>query len=98
KTSADYFAAAGYATANVGKLHAVDDHPHGFQHLLDTKDWLQYLGPKRKIWDEEMNRNANDGRKGPVHVGRVSLLPEDDHFESWVTSESVRYLKARKDN
>ena len=96
KTLAQYFDAAGYATANIGKMHAVDNSPHGFEHFLEIKDWFNYLGPKRKIWDDEMDRNGKDGRKGPVHVGRVSLLPEENHFESWVARESIRYLTERK--
>jgi choline-sulfatase len=97
KTIAHYFAAAGYATANIGKLHAVDNSAHGFEHLLEMRDWLDYLGPKARIWHEEMDRSGKDGRKGPVHVGRVSLLPEEDHFESWVARESIRYLRQRRD-
>ena len=34
-----------------------------------------------------------DGRRGLVPVGRVSKLAEQDHFESFVTRESVRFLK-----
>lgn len=34
-----------------------------------------------------------DGRKGSVAVGRVSLLSEEDHFDSFVARESVRFLR-----
>ncbi len=34
-----------------------------------------------------------DGRQGPVHVGRVSRLPEEDDFEAFVGRESVRFLE-----
>lgn len=34
-----------------------------------------------------------DGRLGLAAVGRVSKLAEQDHFESFVTRESVRFLK-----
>lgn len=97
KTVANYFSAAGYATANIGKLHAVDDGKHGFEELLEIKDWLAWLGPKASIWKEETDRNGADGRKGPVHVGRVSRLAEEDHFESWVARESIRFLKQRRE-
>ena len=93
QTIAHHFRRAGYVTANIGKLHAVDAQTHGFDYLLEMKDWFQYLGPKAEIWREEMNRNAADGRKGPVHVGRVSKLAEADHFESFVARESMRFLK-----
>ncbi len=33
-----------------------------------------------------------DGRKGAVAVGRVSLLAEEDHFDSFVARESMRFL------
>ena len=97
KTTADYFRAAGYATANIGKFHSVDDSPHGFEHFLDTRHWLESLGPKARIFHDEMDKSGKDGRKGAVHVGRVSLLPEEDHNESWVARETIRYLKQRRD-
>lgn len=96
KTVGDYFAGAGYATANIGKLHAVGDGRYGFQELLDIKDWLAMLGPKARVWQEEMDKTRADGRLGPVHVGRVSALAEEDHFESWVARESIRFLKQRR--
>ena len=34
-----------------------------------------------------------DGRKGSVGIGRVSLLEEKDHFESFVARESIRFLR-----
>ena len=34
-----------------------------------------------------------DKREGSVAVGRVSLLEEQDHFESFVARESVRFLR-----
>lgn len=34
-----------------------------------------------------------DDRKGPVAVGRTSLLPEKDHFDEFVARESVKFLK-----
>lgn len=35
----------------------------------------------------------DDRRKGLVHTGRASLIKEEDHFESFVARESVRFLK-----
>jgi choline-sulfatase len=37
-----------------------------------------------------------DDREGSVHVGRVSELPEQDHFDSFVARETVRYLRKHK--
>jgi choline-sulfatase len=49
------------------------------------------------LWREEgdpwKGHRILDGRKGFVAVGRVSLLAEQDHFESFVARESVRFLR-----
>jgi choline-sulfatase len=117
KTIAHYFSAAGYMTGLVGKMHFVDAQTHGFDYHLDFNDWYQYLGPKAKLYADELSR-ANSGagmpqiddlwrdfgdpwkgdrelddRQGPVAVGRVSKIPEQDHFESFVARESVRFLR-----
>jgi choline-sulfatase len=34
-----------------------------------------------------------DDRKRPVAVGRISLLPERDHFDEFVARESVKFIK-----
>jgi choline-sulfatase len=34
-----------------------------------------------------------DGRAGMTHVGRVSSLPEKDHFETFVARESIEFLR-----
>ncbi len=117
KTIAHYFSAAGYMTGLVGKMHFVDAQTHGFDYHLDFNDWYQFLGPKTKLYADELSR-ANSGsgmpqiddlwrdfgdpwkgdrelddRQGPVAVGGVSKIPEQDHFESFVARESVRFLK-----
>lgn len=49
------------------------------------------------LWREEgdpwKGHRTLDGRAGSVAVGRVSLLEEKDHFESFVARESVRFLR-----
>lgn len=49
------------------------------------------------LWREEGNpwegHKTNDDRQGLAAVGRVSLLAEQDHFESFVARESVRFMK-----
>lgn len=49
------------------------------------------------LWREEgdpwKGHRTLDSRKGSVAVGRVSLLAEQDHFESFVARESVRFLR-----
>ncbi|MEZ5353736.1 MAG: sulfatase-like hydrolase/transferase [Bryobacteraceae bacterium] len=117
RTMAHHFSRAGYISALIGKMHFVDAQTHGFDYRLDFNDWYQYLGPKTKLYADELAR-ANSGsglpqiddlwsdfgdpwighrtlddRDGFVHVGRASLIPERDHFESFVSRESVRFLK-----
>ena len=117
RTVAHHFSRAGYVSGLIGKMHFVDAQTHGFDYRLDFNDWYQYLGPKTKLYAEELSR-ANSGsgmpqiddlwrdygdpwqghrtlddRKGFVHVGRASLIPERDHFESFVSRESIRFLK-----
>lgn len=56
KTIADHFNRAGYMTALVGKMHFVDAQTHGFQYKLEFNDWLQYLGPKVRLYAGELGR------------------------------------------
>jgi choline-sulfatase len=48
------------------------------------------------LWREEgdpwKDSRHKDEREGSVHVGRVSKLPEKDHFDSFIARESVRFL------
>lgn len=62
KTMAHAFSRAGYMTALVGKMHFVDAQTHGFDYRLDFNDWFQYLGPKTKLYAEELGqRNSGSG-------------------------------------
>ncbi len=54
RTLAHHFNSAGYFTALVGKMHFVDAQNHGFEYKLEFNDWLQYLGPKVKLFTEEL--------------------------------------------
>ena len=117
KTIAHYFGASGYVTGLIGKMHFVDAQTHGFDYHLDFNDWYQFLGPKTKLYADELSR-ANSGsglpqiddlwrdfgdpwkgardpdeREGAVAVGGISKIPEQDHFESFVARESVRFLR-----
>jgi len=116
KTIAHYFGHAGYVTGLIGKMHFVDAQTHGFDYHLDFNDWYQFLGPKTKLYADELSRANSgaglpqiddlwrdfgdpwkgarelDGREGPVAVGAVSKIPEEDHFESFVARESIRFL------
>ena len=107
KTMAHYFGGAGYLTSLIGKMHFVDAQTHGFDYHLDFNDWFQFLGPKTKLYADELSR-ANSGsgqpqiddlwrdkgdpwkgtrqlddREGPVAVGGVSRMPEQDHFRKF---------------
>ncbi len=48
RTIAHHFAASGYLTALIGKMHFNDAHKHCFQYYLSINDWLMYLGPKAR--------------------------------------------------
>src|SRR6185503_904651 len=62
KTVAHHFSRAGYMSALVGKMHFVDAQTHGFDYRLDFNDWFQFLGPKSKIYAEELSRpNSGSG-------------------------------------
>jgi choline-sulfatase len=54
KTAAHYFGRAGYMTALIGKMHFVDAQTHGFDYRLDFNDWFQSLGPKTKLYADEL--------------------------------------------
>lgn len=116
-TLAHYLSRAGYQTALIGKMHFVDAQTHGFDYHLDFNDWFQELGPKTRLYANELafpnsgsglpqiddlwrdtgdpwkNDRESDGREGSVAVGRVSRIPEQDQFESFVARESVRFLR-----
>jgi choline-sulfatase len=117
KTIAHHFSRAGYMTGLVGKMHFVDAQTHGFDYKLDFNDWFQFLGPKTKLYADELARpNSGSGlpqiddlwrdfgdpwaghrelddRRGAVAVGGISKIPEQDHFESFVARESIRFLR-----
>jgi len=44
----------------VGKMHFVDAQTHGFDYHLGFNDWLLYLGPKVKLYADELG-HANSG-------------------------------------
>ena len=117
KTIAHHFSRAGYMSALIGKMHFVDAQTHGFDYHLDFNDWFQFLGPRVKLYADELGHpnsgsglpqiddlwrdegdpwkgaREKDAREGPVHVGRVSKIPEGDQFDSFVARESIRFLK-----
>jgi choline-sulfatase len=117
KTIAHHFSRAGYMSALVGKMHFVDAQTHGFDYHLGFNDWFQYLGPKSKLYADELGHpnsgsglpevddlwsdfgdpwakvREKDDRKGAVSIGRVSKIAEQDHFDSFVARESIRFLK-----
>lgn len=54
QTIAGDFSHAGYMTALVGKMHMVDAQTHGFNYKVEFNDWLQYLGPKARLYADEL--------------------------------------------
>jgi choline-sulfatase len=62
QTMAHYFHRAGYMTGLIGKMHFVDAQTHGFDYRLDFNDWWQSLGPKTKLYADELSRpNSGSG-------------------------------------
>src|SRR5262245_11723037 len=116
KTIAHQFSRAGYMTALCGKMHFSDAQTHGFDYKIEFNEWFQQLGPKTKIFAEELGRSNDgsglpqlpslwadfgdpwegvrqkDGRKGLNVPGGVSKFAERDHFENFITRESLRFL------
>ncbi|HWF66940.1 MAG TPA: sulfatase-like hydrolase/transferase, partial [Acidobacteriaceae bacterium] len=116
KTMPGRFSQAGYFTGLIGKMHFGDAQLHGFDYELEFNDWFQFLGPKAKLYADELgapNSGAGqpqiqglwhkgdpwkghrepDGRLGPVAVGRPSTMEEEDHFESFVADQTVKFLE-----
>jgi choline-sulfatase len=54
RTLAHHFAEYGYLTALIGKMHFNDAHAHGFASYLSINDWLAYLGPKQRLYADEI--------------------------------------------
>ena len=62
KTIAHHFSRAGYMTGLIGKMHFVDPQTHGFDYRLDFNDWWQYLGPKTRLYADELGHpNSGSG-------------------------------------
>lgn len=53
-TIAHHFAAQGYQTGLIGKMHFNDAHTHGFHYHLGFNDWFMYLGPKMQHYADEI--------------------------------------------
>lgn len=53
-TMPDRFGRAGYFTALIGKMHAMDAQLHGFDYQLEFNEWFQSLGPKTKLYVDEL--------------------------------------------
>jgi choline-sulfatase len=53
-TMAHHFAAQGYHTGLIGKMHFNDAHTHGFHYHLGFNDWFMYLGPKMQHYADEI--------------------------------------------
>ena len=117
KTMPGIFGRAGYFTALIGKMHAVDAQLHGFDYELEFNEWFQTLGPKTGLYADELgspNSGAGlpqvtglwdkgdpwkghrkpDGRLGLVAVGTPSLMAEEDHFETFVADQTVKFLES----
>ena len=117
RTLAHMFSGAGYMSGLIGKMHFVDAQTHGFDYHIDFDEWYQFLGPKTKLYADELGHpnsgsglpqiddfwrdfgdpwkgvREKDDRQGAVSLGRVSKIPEEDMFDSFVARESIRFLR-----
>ena len=53
-----HFAAEGYLTALIGKMHFATAHKHGFEYDMAINDWLMALGPKTALYAEEIGNHS----------------------------------------
>ncbi len=53
----------------------------------------QVIGLSREEGDPWKGHYQRDNRQGAVAVGRPSTMEEEDHFESFVARESIRFLE-----
>ncbi len=67
RTIAHHFAENGYLTGLIGKMHFNDAHKHGFAYYLSINDWLAYLGPKSRLY-------ANEIASHPLAAGFVDTM------------------------
>ncbi len=126
RTVAHHFAASGYLTALIGKMHFNHAHSHGFAYYMSINDWLMYLGPKVKhyadeianhplspnffktvydtgagfpdmdgLWDGPSPWVGNVTRRSFEHM--ASALEADDHLDMFVARESVKFMRAYRD-
>jgi len=81
QTIADDFARAGYMTALIGKMHMVDAQTHGFNYELEFNDWFQYLGPKTKMYADELGRpNSGSGQPQIPELWAEEKYPWIEHI------------------
>jgi len=70
RTMAHRFAEHGYLTSLIGKMHFNDAHKHGFEYYLSINDWLMYLGPKVRLY-------ANEIANHPLAEGFFDWMMDD---------------------
>jgi choline-sulfatase len=58
RTIAHHFADAGYLTGLIGKMHFNDPHTRGFHYRLGFNDWFQYLGPKVRLFANDIANHS----------------------------------------
>ena len=70
RTVAHHFASAGYQTGLIGKMHFNDANTHGFGYHVSINDWLAYLGPKVRLY-------ANEIANHPIAPGFFDTVNDD---------------------
>lgn len=91
-TVAHHFAAHGYQTAAIGKMHFVDESlRHGYEVRVHEGDFAA----TRSAEQREAFR-ADQEEAGSVD-GKPSRLDEDAFFDTFVAERTVRYLREERD-
>lgn len=108
QTAAHYFREAGYLTAFVGKMHPVDAQTHGFDYYIDFGHYYDYLGRKLEVFTKGMQADdsgkgvpwidvyqtpEHHWSMAPLRDAQSTNLPEDEHFESFVVREALRFFR-----
>lgn len=108
QTAAHYFREAGYLTAFIGKMHPVDAQTHGFDYYIDFGHYYDYLGRKLEVFTKGMQADdsgkgvpwidvyqtpEHHWSMAPLRDAQSTNLPEEEHFESFVVREALRFFR-----
>jgi choline-sulfatase len=110
---AEHMKRAGYATANIGKLHATPFHERlGFDYCLNHEFFMNPGGishydaflrqecAKRGIEHQGFGPGGSDGRSWLESAERIAFenwVPEDLTAERWTTDQSLEFIRRHRE-